>query len=144
MSGDDHVPKEMKIMRWKRTTALLAVSVVGLVAGGLAVSGAQGTTTRDGVEQFVPDDFQLENLPDRVAVAGPDGEPAGYVDKNLLLARSRRLPLPDDMSPLGPFPVYDADGIQIGTWHHERGFVSSTGETVFVPASPTTVSDSDR
>lgn len=131
-------------MRFKHAMALLAVSIVGLVGSGLAVSGAQGTTTHDEVEQFVPDELRLKNLPDRIAVAGPTGEGVGYVDKNLLLARSRRLPVPDGMSPLGPFPVYDSEGVQIGTWHHERGFVSSTVEAGFLPASPTTVIAYDR
>ena len=126
-------------MRFTRVGLVAAVVVVAAAGAGVAVATAPSGNPQ--IEQHLPAGAQLDNLPDRVGVAGPDGTLAGYVDRDLLLALTRDLPLPQGVSPNGPFPVYDEDGKVIGSYQHDTGFTPAGQPAPDGPGpmTPTTV-----
>lgn len=109
----------------KKVLLAAAVTAAGFAAG--ATMADAGPTGSSPVDSSLPEHLRLENLPEMVSVTGPDGEVAGYVDRDLLLAKTRDLPLPEGVAVDGPFPVFDDDGNRIGRWHHDTGF-TATGE----------------
>lgn len=114
-------------MRRRALVATIA-AIVGLGAAFHAGSSRGGDAASSVDSTDLPSELRLENLPDRIGVTSADGQQVGYVDKHLLLALTRGLPVPDGYDVRGPFPVYDEAGKEIGTYDHDSGYRASDDE----------------